>query len=389
MHSHTQKHNLTGRLVKSLAESNWTYTEHPSKEEEARRLAAVRKNGISIVGIPLPSEAVQIAAVQQHGAVLIFLRNPSEAVQLAAVQQDGRMIRAIEDPSEAVQLAAARQNGQAIGLIKNPSPALWADTKVKDNAIRYILTTFRNTPPDGSNGWTEVVLQILNHLYKHNCPWPELDAIKRSIESLNKRQIGEAMDLNTATEAEQIAAVQADGKAIRKIIDPSEAVQLAALGDYAKEIQYIENPTEAVQMAAVKRYSRSIQWIENPTETVKILAASDGAPLDKIPYPTEAVKLAAVKYHGDNIRFVENPSNDVQRAAIAHYPLAILRIKKLSPAVWYDKAVQNNMMTMLLRLIKEENYKPLIKVVDYLIKNKCPWPDFDVIKRSIQTGTGR
>lgn len=74
--------------------------------------------------------------------------------------------------------------------------------------------------------------------------------------------------INTATEAEQLAAVQRSGNAIQRIENPSEAVKLAAVQQTATALLYIKNPSEAVQWAAVLRDGQAIEWVKNPSSAL-------------------------------------------------------------------------------------------------------------------------
>ena len=62
-----------------------------------------------------------------------------------------------------------------------------------------------------------------------------------------------AYNVYTATEEEQIEAVQNNGLMLEYINNPSEKVQLKAVKDYGYAIQYIDNPSEKVQLEAVRQ----------------------------------------------------------------------------------------------------------------------------------------
>jgi hypothetical protein len=79
--------------------------------------------------------------------------------------------------------------------------------------------------------------------------------------------------LDSASEEEQIAAVQKNGRAINYIKNPSEAVQLAAVKQNAIVIQRIKNPSDAVQLAAVKNQPWALQYIKKTRNKTVILTA--------------------------------------------------------------------------------------------------------------------
>jgi hypothetical protein len=72
-------------------------------------------------------------------------------------------------------------------------------------------------------------------------------------------------DLNEASEAKQLAAVQRNGRALRDINNPSEKVQIAAVKQNGFVIQFIKNPSEAVRLSAVKQVGYAIKYIDNPS----------------------------------------------------------------------------------------------------------------------------
>lgn len=79
------------------------------------QMAAVRRNGLVIIGIPNPSEAVQMAAVKQNpGSIFRILGKqiiPSEAVQIAAVSADSSILELLQQeikPSLKVMQAAGQ-----------------------------------------------------------------------------------------------------------------------------------------------------------------------------------------------------------------------------------------------------------------------------------------
>ena len=97
--------------------------------------------------------------------------------------------------------------------------------------------------------------------------WPELTVIQRSLAADDLLYEATAQDLNTASEAQQLAAVQQDGYTIHYIKNPSPAVQLAAVQQRGRAIYYIKNPSPAVQLAAVQQRGHAIYYINTVSYT--------------------------------------------------------------------------------------------------------------------------
>ena len=70
------------------------------------------------------------------------------------------------------------------------------------------------------------------------------------------------------TEAEQLAAVQQNGCALRYIKEPSDAVQLAAVQQAGYALQYIKEPSEAMKLAAVQQNGYVLQYINDQSNAV-------------------------------------------------------------------------------------------------------------------------
>ena len=104
------------------------------------------------------------------------------------------------------------------------------------------------------------------------------------------------------SETDQLAAVNKDGYAIRKIPNPSEEVQLAAVNKNGFAIDYIKNPSEKVQLAAVNKDGLAIYYIIKngivPSEKVQLAAVNEDSYafsciIDKGIIPSEKVKQLA------------------------------------------------------------------------------------------------
>lgn len=168
------------------------------------------------------------------------------------------------------------------------------------------------------------------------------------------------IDLNSATEAEQIAAVRAAPEVIEYISDPSVTVQLAAVQEDASiAIQRIMNPSEAVQLAAVKKNAYTIKYIKNPSEVVQLAATrNDNSLIRYIKKPSEAVQLAVVRQNGWAIRYIRKPSQ----------------------ALWYDERAKIRMMRVLLRLTRDEEHKAVADTIRHLRRNGCTWSELDTVE---------
>ena len=163
------------------------------------------------------------------------------------------------------------------------------------------------------------------------------------------------------TEAEQLAAVTKDVRALDYIHNPSEQVQLAAVGQNGYAIQYIKKPSEQVQLVAVKQDGQLIGFIKTPSEKVQLTAV--GQNVEAIRYiktPSEKVQLASVEQDGDVIQYIKNPSEKVQLAAVKQYGRAIGYIKNPSEQMQLAAVKQDGYVIQYI----ENPYPSVIKYVE-------------------------
>lgn len=108
------------------------------------------------------------------------------------------------------------------------------------------------------------------------------------------------------TEAQQLAAVNADGYQIKTLlangVHLSDKVIFAALANNGYCIKDVPNPTEEMKLAALKQNPTAIIFIKKPSDAVK-QAYLDMMPdgIHRIKNPTEAQQLAAVSRNGSLI----------------------------------------------------------------------------------------
>ena len=163
------------------------------------------------------------------------------------------------------------------------------------------------------------------------------------------------------TEAEQLAAVEQNGYAIRYIEKPSEQLQLVAVKQDGLAIGFINNPSEQVQLAAVRQNGFAIEDINNPSEEVQLAAVrQNGLAIEDIKTPSEQVKLAAVEENGWAIQYIDNPSEQVKLAAVAQDGYAIQHIVFPSEQVQLAAVRQNK---YAIEYIKNP-YPSVIKYVE-------------------------
>jgi hypothetical protein len=166
------------------------------------------------------------------------------------------------------------------------------------------------------------------------------------------------VDINSASELEQIAAVKRDASAIQSIKNPGEQVQLAAVKQNGYAIQYIKNPSEQVQLAAVKQNGYAIQYIKNPSEQVQ---------------------LAAIKQDVYAIVYIKNPSERVQLAAVKENIYAIVYIK--NPSLSVLNQCKHEIIKSILIWFKNENISAISKLLQKVAKTN--WPELEIIKKSL------
>ena len=103
----------------------------------------VRQNPRSIKNIQNPTEQMMIYAVEADKSLLKFLndKNPSTAVYLAAVKKDGLSIVDVplDKRTEEICLEAVKQKPIAISHIKNPTEAVWQKALDKDATVIKLI----------------------------------------------------------------------------------------------------------------------------------------------------------------------------------------------------------------------------------------------------------
>lgn len=135
-------------------------------------------------------------------------------------------------------------------------------------------------------------------------------------------------------EQRNLAAVQNDGGAIRRIQNPSEAVQMAAVRNDPDAIAFIDKPSEAVQLIAVSCDGLAIRHIPDARKNVqKEAVRRDGAALQYIQNPDADVVFESVDGDGGGIWHIENPSEEIQLRAVERNPWGVGRIQNPSEAV--------------------------------------------------------
>jgi hypothetical protein len=162
-------------LSKLLTESNIS-------DDQSEQIRLVQQSSWAIEKIPNPSIEVQLAAVNSFGTALKHIKNPSPEVQMAAVKRDGWAIQYIKNPSLELQIAAIKNHGSVIRIVPLPiSEALWKSSDVKRSVLKNLLEEIK------------LMLdyrRLIKFLKDNNCPWPELETIKKSI---NKNTISESV----------------------------------------------------------------------------------------------------------------------------------------------------------------------------------------------------
>jgi hypothetical protein len=123
-------------------------------------------------------------------------------------------------------------------------------------------------------GRIDAVKSYIRAVKKMKVDWPEVAQIEAVLE---KSKINESsQDINSMSEEEQIAAIQRDSLAFKRITNPSERVQIAAVQKDTGSLVYIYKagliPSENVQLAAVRKSPVSIQFIKNPALTTQATA---------------------------------------------------------------------------------------------------------------------
>lgn len=180
---------------------------------------------------------------------------------------------------------------------------------------------------------------------------------------------GNSPDLNSATEAEQIASVSRRPWDIEKIKNPSEQVQLAAVSNSAdgyaikSVFKSIKNPSEAIQLAAVSKRGSAIKHI-----------------IEQGIEPSERVQIAAVKNGGAQfVMMMLDPSDTVKLAAVEMSPFAIEYIKSQD----FTPAIKIAVLKKLLHLTKT-NYVKARLLYNALRNKNLAWSELDTIEKKLK-----
>jgi hypothetical protein len=147
----------------------------------------------------------------------------------------------------------------------------------------------------------------------------------------------------------------------------SEAEQIAAVSEHGWKIAGIANPSEAVQMAAVKKYGRAIEHIENPTEAVQIEAA-------KTYYDAIATLI------DKNI----TPSLTVQLTALERGAFAIEEIEMINPGIWTNSQAKRLLLKNLINYINTDRHQLALRLFKHIKDRQIDWPELDTIQRKLK-----
>lgn len=324
-------------------------------DTEEGQLALVRRDPHSIQWIPNPSERVKMEAVSYNGYAIQGIKDPSEEIKLAAVERNGAAIECIKNPSDAVKLAAVKSDGSAIYYIRRPTDEMKrAAVESWPLAVGYI----RN-PSDE--------LQVLA---VSTAPYA-IDYIKRP--SLNA----------------QLTAMKKSATMILRIrkIDTglweNKRVKVKVLKQMLRWLKG-RNQEDAAMMAKHLR-ANACPWPEldiilKSLKTDKLIKENL-----RINTASEEEQLAAVKQNGWTIQMIRYPSPEVQLAAVKQDGVVISAINNPWPQMWTDEEVKTSVMKTMLSAIKSGVTSNAAYVLRHLRKIRCPWPELDVIERSIET----
>jgi hypothetical protein len=108
----------------------------------------------------------------------IDLNNASDAQQRAAVDQYGlSVIKTVRKPSLSMQNYLILRNGvYALLFLNEIDNSIWTNPEIKHTCIRKLLTDIKLGYVGGRD-----LRKLVANLRELNCPWPEIDAIERSI----------------------------------------------------------------------------------------------------------------------------------------------------------------------------------------------------------------
>lgn len=366
---------------------------------EAMKLAAVKQNGGAIYYIKDPSEAVKLAAVTQNCSEIRWIKDPSDAIKIAAVKKGFWCIQDIDDQSEELQIAAVKQNGLAIEYIRKPTPRAWEIAK--HDVLKHLLTDIKDQYDIGAE-------RLYKNIRGKNCPWPELDAIERSMKAM--RIIESTLPtgkFNAEEYAKKARAAIAIGW-IDNVLDRMTYGVSVGKVVPAKPIRELleENKHDIIKhlLNAVKR-----QQLDDVGKIVNMLRKMgiDWTELDafekslKVGIKENDLRLTAqdrkvikqIEFGPEYLSTVKNPSLALQIAAVRHDGWSVLFLKQINPEIWNDSKVKFSLLQTLLTAVKEAALGDELIRVDLgslwrcLLNAKCPYPELKTVKKSIkQTG---
>jgi len=314
------------------------------------------------INFDLLSKEKQLAYIDTKPILIQYIDNPCEEIQLAAITKKSRTIHFIKHPTEKAQILAVKTLGEnllSIAHEEDITPTVLK--KCRTSIIKAMLIARQDNDTTALN----IYFRILSD---KQITWPEINIIKKSLESdnLNEQKEPPNYSISQSDEQSQIDYVSKNYDGIKLIPNPSEKVQMASILNNTYSLAYIDNPTYNVQKTAVAISGSSIQFVNNPSEELQLLAVEDN-PI--------------------NIQYIKNPTEKVQNITISKNPYIIDIFKNISPsAIEHNKSAILTAILISINTMIEQNATPwaAINIYNTLIKNNIGWPELDIIKKSFE-----
>lgn len=293
----------------------------------------------------------------------------------------------------------------------------WSEIREMIDSRKHdiIVDILKGIKMHGNDGMESARFTI-SRMRRIGVDWPELAAIEKSIKhrDIDENSGSEKRDNKIGkmkipdTEEGQLALVRRDPHSVQWIPNPSERVKMEAVSYNGYAIQGIKNPSEEIKLAAVGRNGAALEYIKDPSDAVKLAAVkSDGSAIYYIKKPTDEMKRAAVESWPLAVGYIRNPSDELQVLAVANAPYTIdhinrpslnaqltamkksaamiLRIRKIDPGLWNSKKVKVKVLKQMLRWLKGRNQEDAAMMAKHLRANACPWPELEIILKSLKT----
>lgn len=311
------------------------------------------------------------------------------------------------------QIEQLKRNPQILTQMDSIDPAVWNDSQIKKSVIKYLLEGLQMERDKilGSNARRGYVIAeglmtsawIFSELKRLGCTWPELAVLEP--------HVNEVLDRCEPIELYRYAlnVVKRSGKARWEIAEPYIIKDAKSAFDYAHDV-LDKKPWPAAEPTIMKEpiwaywYADKIlkrPWPEAEPYIIKDLEVAFAYAVDilKRPWPeAEPLIMTHSMLGPDYKQFVDefnkkkkkSKSNKIVEASekvtrqilkVIDNPYLIDYIQ-LDPEIWRETGFKKAVIKWLLEKIEDNSMSSTV-IYFKLKKQKCPWPELDIIHQHL------